>query len=474
MSNIIRDIQTKNYRDLELQNNPSNKQMVDHVITTLTPLVVLLLQIDVLVNPPRSILSGVDVADVDDVFDRFSPNAFLTYFAALHKILKKHRVPEHAFVQLTSDDVWLPFGEKSDLEQNLIFDNATFVTAVADAIRAANTVLAALALALAPPAPPVLVPPPPPPPVLVPLAPLAPNPLVTIDPSSTVYVGHRDPAGIIRQTTSVSQYALDTLHYLTPTGFMPILEGDPNLYTIHAMALHLNPHHLKTVRFQPTHRSVDNPTLSFQFSEPVSMPFVEAEELHFCIPPNQMTVVIPITYHSDYADVLLPLVPVSQLPDVVTINPNEMIAQFAEDLRNVHLHANLGLPECPMEELVSARVNFAHLTEPICSFLDTLFMLTAGMENTNPVKSGTKIPYIYSINMQTMSCTRIPMLSHDLGIPLMPAHQFEELNQGTQIEAHLIRYTMFQMMLTYRKFTWDDFLTCTLEEAQEMSAIIMT
>jgi len=409
------------------------------VIATLTPLVTLLINIDELVKPANSTLS--EVGDVADVFEWVTPDFFMRYVKSLEYDMKQKKLLDKtdknlqaAINKLKNEDVWLPFGVDNEK------DGSEFATAVGDAIRAANTVLAALAIALAPP--------------------LAPNPLVTIDPSSTAYVCHRDPSGIIRQTMSDSQYALDTLHYLTPTGFMPILEGDPNLYAIHAMVLHLNPYHLKTVRFQPRHRSDDNPKLSFQFSEPVSMPFVEASELHFCIPPNQQDVAIPISYQSDYVDVLLPLVPASQLRDVVIIDPNEMIAQFAGDLRNVHLHANLGLQECPMEELVSARVNFARLTEPICSFLDTLLMMTAGLEDTHHVKSATKIPYIYSINMQTMSCTRIPMLSHDLGIPLMPAQQFEELNQATQIETHLIRYIMFQMILTYRKFTWDDFLTC--------------
>ena len=62
--------------------------------------------------------------------------------------------------------------------------------------------------------------------------------------------------------------------------------------------------------------------------------------------------------------------------------------------------------------------------------------------------------------MQTMTCTRMQMLQHDLGIPLMNPEEFESFNQQSQLEEHLIRYTMFQMMLSYRKFTVDDFLTC--------------
>jgi hypothetical protein len=153
--------------------------------------------------------------------------------------------------------------------------------------------------------------------------------------------------------------------------------------------------------------------------------------------------------------------------DVIPVDPTSMIAQFAGDMRNVHLHANVQLPQCPMEQLVSARVNFERLTEPICSFLDNLFASTAVLGDKDLKKYAVKIPYIYNIHMQTMTCTRTRMVSHELerAIPLVTVEEFASFNatttpDGLNIEQHLIRYTMFQMMLSYRKFTWDEFLTC--------------
>jgi hypothetical protein len=235
--------------------------------------------------------------------------------------------------------------------------------------------------------------------------------------------------------------------------------------------LTLNSAHLKRVGFRLTHESRDHPKMTLSFSNFVcNLSFIgdATESLHLYVPPNRPDVVISIYYHSDYADVQLPRVPSSHLHAGISIDPNEMIAQFAEDIRNVHLHANLQLPECPMEQLISARVNFEHLTEPICTFLDNLFMSTASMEDHVLEKYATKIPYIYSIDMRTMACTRTQMLRHDLGIPLVTPSEFAHYNaitttpDGLNLEQHLIRYTIFQMMLGYRKFTWTDFAQCPI------------
>lgn len=53
-------------------------------------------------------------------------------------------------------------------------------------------------------------------------------------------------------------------------------------------------------------------------------------------------------------------------------------------------------------------------------------------------------------------------MSHELEefIPLVSIADFESFNRSSQLEAHLIRYTMFQMMLSYRKFTFEEFQTC--------------
>jgi len=113
-----------------------------------------------------------------------------------------------------------------------------------------------------------------------------------------------------------------------------------------------------------------------------------------------------------------------------------------------------------MEQLVSARVNFETLTEPICTILDTLVKVTERLDEADLQKYASKIPYIYCINMKDMTCKRTRMLRHDVKIPLLEIQRFEEYNAITQIETHLIRYILFQMLLTYRKFTWDDFKSC--------------
>jgi hypothetical protein len=59
------------------------------------------------------------------------------------------------------------------------------------------------------------------------------------------------------------------------------------------------------------------------------------------------------------------------------------------------------------------------------------------------------------------------MTGHELEktIPLVTVEEFAHFNatttpDGLTLEQHLIRYTLFQMMLSYRKFTWAEFLTC--------------
>ena len=233
--------------------------------------------------------------------------------------------------------------------------------------------------------------------------------------------------------------------------------------------LGLNPANVKQISFRLTKVSHDHPRVTFAFLNyghtiPFNRDSGVTEPLHVYVPQNQQDVVIPISYHSDYVDVPLPSVAASQLRVRIPIDPNSMIAQFASDMRNVHLHANLQLPQCPMEQLVSARVNFASLTEPICAFLDNLFTSTDRLDDNDPKKHAIKIPYIYTINMQTqpMTCTRTLMTGHDLGIPLVAVEEFARFKtpDGLTLEQHLIRYTMFQMMLSYRKFTWDEFRTC--------------
>ena len=303
--------------------------------------------------------------------------------------------------------------------------------------------------------------------------------MVQMDEPSSSCLYFRDPiismsASFVR-TTPRTQYDLSTLFCLTPSGIVNVLTpgGD---FAIMEGQLTLNPSNIKQIAFRllttgesQSHDHHPKMTLTFP-NFGCNLPFIQGvtESLSLYVPPNQQDVVIHISYHSDYVDVTLPRVKTSHLHAVVSIDPNQMIERFAEDMRNVHLHANLQLPQCPMEELVSARVNFEHLTEPICSFLDNLFASTASMDNSRPQKHAMKIPYIYKIDMQAMTCTRIRMLRHELErtIPLVTPAEFAHYNaitttlDGLNLEQHLIRYTLFQMMLSYRKFTLNDFLTC--------------
>jgi len=301
----------------------------------------------------------------------------------------------------------------------------------------------------------------------------APYTMVQMDEPSSLCLYFRDPISISAsfvRSTPRTQYNLSTLFCLTPRGLVHDLTTGVD-FAITEGQLTLNPSNIKQIAFRlTTSESHDHhPKMTLTFPNfGCNLPFSQGvtESLNLYVPPNQQDVVIPISYHSDYADVTLPRVKTSHLPAVVSIDPNQMIERFAEDMRNVHLHANLQLPQCPMEQLVSARVNFERLTEPICSFLDNLFASTASMDDSVLTKHATKIPYIYRIDMQTMTCARIRMLRHDLAIPLVSPDEFAHYNaitttlDGLNLEQHLIRYTLFQMMLSYRKFTFDDFRAC--------------
>ena len=290
--------------------------------------------------------------------------------------------------------------------------------------------------------------------------------MVQMDEPSSLCLYFRDPtiSGILYvPTIPNTPYNLSKLYCLTPIGLVNTLNPDDD-YDITGDRLTLNQRNIKAISFHLTSESRDDPmiTLKFPNDGPINLPFNHhgvTKSLNLYVPPNQNGA-IPVSYHSKYVDVQLHSIAGAGLNDVTVLNidPNQMIAQFASDMRNVHLHANLQLPQCPMEQLVSARVNFASLTEPICAFLDYLYASTAGLDDKDPKKHAIKIPYIYTINMQTkpMTCTRTLMKGHDLGIPLVTVEEFARFN----IEQHLIRYTMFQMMLSYRKFTWDEFRTC--------------
>ena len=299
--------------------------------------------------------------------------------------------------------------------------------------------------------------------------------MVQLDPVSApcLYVYHEMGSPQFMKAQVGHRYDLSVLFCLTPRGLVRDLVVDSDFNINADGILGLNPANVKQISFRLTKVSHDHPRVTFAFLNyghtiPFNRDSGVTEPLHVYVPQNQQDVVIPISYHSDYVDVPLPSVAASQLRVRIPIDPNSMIEQFAGDMRNVHLHANLRLPECPMEELVSARVNFARLTEPICSFLDRLFQSTETRDSM--YKYASKIPYIYTINMRDRDapCTKRQIMRHELEkhIPLVTVADFELFKQetttpdGLNIEQHLIRYTMFQMMLSYRKFTFEEFQTC--------------
>ena len=289
---------------------------------------------------------------------------------------------------------------------------------------------------------------------------------VRLDPDSAQCIHVYDGTQFAKAQAG-TRYDVSMLYCLTPRGLLVnnLINGVDFIINSEGI-LSLNLTNVKPITFSLLRESPDDdPRITFAFSNYAhTIPFSSidwvTEPLYVYVPQSQQDVVIPISYHSEYVDVQLPSVAASQLRYTNVIDPIKMIEQFAGDMRNVQLHANLQIPECPMEQLVSARVNFAHLTEPICSFLDGLFQITEQYDDSRLEKYAIKVPYIYSINMQTMTCTRRRMLQHDLGIPLMTPEEFAHYNRLTAIEDHLIRYTMFQMMLSYRKFTFDEFQTC--------------
>ena len=405
----------------------------DHVIETLTPLITLLLKIDKLVKPTDSALTYVEDVDVADVFAN-SPDFFIKYVAKLAHEMKKKKLMNNPMLQsaikdLKHENVWLPYGYDTE---TVLQDE--FNPAVERAMVAANFIIAQMAQ------------------------------MVQLDPDSAQCVHVYDGTQFAKAQAG-PRYDLSVLYCLTPRGLVHDLINGVDFIINSEGILSLNSANVKQISFYLTGESNDAPRMTFAFSNyPHTIPFSDmdgvTEPLHVYVPQNQQNVVIPISYHSTYADVQLPGVAASQLPHRVAIDPTQMIEQFAGDMRNVHLHANLQIPACPMEQLVSARVNFAHLTEPICSFLEGLFRITESFDDSRIEKYAIKIPYIYSVNMQTMTCTRRQMVRHDAGIPLMTPAEFAHYNSITSLEGHLIRYTMFQMMLSYRKFTFEDFQTC--------------
>jgi hypothetical protein len=441
------------YHDVDNQLN------IDYAINTLTPLVRLLIQIGELATHGVSIIGGLETDnDINTHVGRLTPNQIIQHVSELRRTLKKRKLVQSDVLAnmdvLANEDVWLPFGERSNRNGKLQL-NPDFHTTVESAMRAAQTIIDAIqqpqrqgqAMEVG-------------------MAVEGSDDMVQLDQGSAKYIYIYDGSQFVQSQVGV-RYNVQMLGCLTPRGIVNDLIMGKD-YMITNGTLLLNQDNVKQFAFRLTAASRDNPRVTFTFTNYVhNLPLNDQAEvqLHIYVPVDQQNVVIPISYHSDYVDVQQPSLSILQLPPLNLINPTQMIELFASDLQNIHLFANLQMESCPMEQLVSARVNFAALTEPICSFLDILFTQTEAFSE-ELVGKHVKVPYIYTISMQNMTCIRTHILHHDLPIPIITSDQFEKFNvmtttrDGLNIEQHLIRYTLFQMMLTYRKFTFDDFRTC--------------
>jgi hypothetical protein len=436
----------------------TNGLMVNTMMQKLTPLVELMVTIYKFFD--------IDFFDILRFFHRMHPDLMRRGFMSLKKTMTANGIqfePE-TWRALIHKDVWMPFGEETDDKGQLIL-NANFDNAVAEATSAATTIITKMQQQGPDPDPDTH------------MDQKGDRPTISFNPNlvklddTTQCLYFYDGTQYVK--THVGHlYDFSILVCLTPLGLVRDLTPDVDFRIDGQRILALNPSNIKQFSFRLTSESRDDPRVTLAFSNYVhTIPFnVQGvtESLHVYVRANQRDVVIPISYHSEYVDVTLPPVAAWQLPAEILIDPNHMIEQFALDMRNVHLHSNLQIPDCPMEQLVSARVNFERLTEPICSFLDDLVASTASLDDSVNAKTHSKIPYIYSINMQTMTCTRTQIIKHDLeyAIPLLTLDEFAHFNaitttaDGLNLEQHLIRYTMFQMMISYRKFTFDDFQTC--------------
>jgi hypothetical protein len=293
--------------------------------------------------------------------------------------------------------------------------------------------------------------------------------LVSVDEAASVCTYYIDPSsGVIRKTEIGGTYDSTHLRCMTPNGLIPLSGLSPMDGRIDGSVVRMNPANVKQLGFQLTQPAPRDHEKSVVVHG-ITIPFLQSMQtvpFYIYVPETQRDVVIPMTYHTSMIKVSLPIIAASQLPILIPIDPTAMTLQFASDLRNVNLYANLQLPECPGEQMVYARVNFGDITEPICRALDEMFErtqhvpLTVGPDADDvAIAAATaaihvRVPYLYKINMRNMTCQKSFMHAHDLGIPLMPVDEFNALN----IEAELMRYTMFQMMFTHRKIGHQAFL----------------
>jgi hypothetical protein len=483
----ISDIQTRIYRDSELLENRSNKDKIDHVVRRLSPLVALLLQINTLVTPHNLMLTRLNFVTMDGVFDRVSPNDFLTYLSVLiQAINKKRRISQshHIFNQLASDDVWVPFGENTDGNENLRFDPVKFATAVGEAMSAAHQILTALASAPAASAPAASAPAASAP-VSAPVSAVSCNghpfsvdaasaQCMVIQTGPNAYA-QLDPRMLYQQPVSaqmmvvscnglirVSNLTINHDYILTKPGQVCVFSLNPaGIIQLECRLNSATTDKDKKIelRFPQTPQ-----TPEFHASVPVTYP-EKSKLIHFYDPSVVRDPFggfkgwnLVMTYQTDSLTAILTCGDNAKCIDagervyVVEVDVLKISMKFLKTMQNVRIHGNMKLPHCPLETVVAARFKTPEeLSESVCIMLDKL-----GQDSTQP--DLFRLPYLYTLDVANNTCVkrkinhaRMNRLPNEVSL-----HYLDDANYArliTQdVEMMLMKNILFQMTFTYGKF----------------------
>lgn len=477
----ISDIQTRIYRDSELLENRLNKDKIDHVVRILSPLVALLLQIDKLVTPHNLMLSRLNFETMDGVFDRVSPNDFLTYLSVLIQAIKKKRnISQHIFNQLASDDVWVPFGENTDGDENLHFDPAKFATAVGEAMSAAHQIMTALDSAPAVSAPAVSAPASAP--VSAPVSAVSCNghpfsvdaasaQCLVIQTGPNAYA-QLDPRMLYQQPVS-AQMMVVSCNGLIPVSSLTINHDYILTKPGQACVFSLNPAGIIQLECRLNSATTDKDkkielrfpqTPEFHASVPVTYPR-KSKLIHFYEPSVVRGTFrgfegcnLVMTYQTDSLTAILTCGDNAKCTDagervyVVEVDVLKISMKFLKTMQNVRIHGNMQLPHCPLETVVAARFKTPEeLSESVCIMLDQL-----GRDPTQP--DLFRLPYLYTLDVANNTCVkrkithaRMNRLPNEVSL-----HYLDDANYARlitpDVEMMLMKNILFQMTFTYGKF----------------------
>lgn len=141
-----------------------------------------------------------------------------------------------------------------------------------------------------------------------------------------------------------------------------------------------------------------------------------------------------------------------------TIDPVQINMEFFHTMQDVHIYGDISLPDCPMENVVSARFNVPDaLSNGICDILRY-----ADDQKMNDL---FRLPYVYTINVATGSCNKrvidyeqINRIPNEGDLPYLSHADYDKLITP-DVELLLMQNIMHQMGFTYSKMG-DDFLQC--------------